>query len=69
MHGINPTKLALGAIALTLGYVVVWLAGPLLLADAPMWLGLPLWFWLSCIVAPIAFCLIAAYWLRERGND
>ncbi|WP_238786882.1 DUF997 family protein [Ferrimonas lipolytica] len=49
---------------LTLGYLALWFIGPALLAEAEAIIGLPLWFWWSCIVAPLLLCVAAAVWLR-----
>ncbi|MCL2914330.1 DUF997 family protein [Shewanella corallii] len=51
---------------LTLGYFLLWCAGPLLLSDLPLWHGLPVWFWFSCLMAP-AILLLALIGLRA-GN-
>ncbi|SHH37272.1 DUF997 family protein [Ferrimonas marina] len=64
MQPINANSLAKGAVALTLFYFVAWLLGPLLLAEAGLWFGLPIWFWCSCILAPLLLCLLVWWWLR-----
>ncbi|QIZ75860.1 YhdT family protein [Ferrimonas lipolytica] len=64
MKGIDSKYLAKGAIMLTLGYLALWFIGPALLAEAEAIIGLPLWFWWSCIVAPLLLCVAAAVWLR-----
>ncbi|MGI2260315.1 DUF997 family protein [Shewanella sp. GXUN23E] len=54
-------------LALTLGYFLLWCAGPLLLADTGLWFGLPFWFWFSCLLAP-ALLLLALFVLSARDN-
>ncbi|WP_028117639.1 DUF997 family protein [Ferrimonas senticii] len=66
MHDINPKSLAKGAFLLTLGYFLFWLLGPLLLRDQGVVAGLPLWFWCSCVVAPLLLCLAVRCWLVKR---
>ncbi len=53
---------------LTFGYFVVWLLGPVGLADANPWQGLPLWFWCSCVAAPLLLCAAVAFWLRAKND-
>ncbi len=47
---------------LTLGYFILWCAGPLLPISQVFLLGLPVWFWFSCVFAPLILIvtLIAA---------
>ncbi|MBY5993828.1 hypothetical protein [Ferrimonas balearica] len=59
-------KLALGATALTGLYFLLWLAGPLWLAEAGSWQGLPLWFWFSCVAAPLVLVALLLIWLGGR---
>ncbi|QYK02762.1 DUF997 family protein [Shewanella psychrotolerans] len=56
------------ALALTGGYFILWCLGPLLLTDLGRWLGLPLWFWFSCIAAPILLVLGLAVLLRGQDD-
>ncbi|NRD74331.1 DUF997 family protein [Shewanella sp. VB17] len=47
------------ALILTLGYFILWCAGPLLIDDTWIYMGLPVWFWFSCIFAPmLLICLL-----------
>lgn len=64
MENLNVRRLSVGALLLSLGYFVAWLCGPLLAADAGRWLGLPLWFWCSCVGAPLVLVLVLWAWLR-----
>ncbi|MCF1428330.1 MAG: DUF997 family protein [Shewanella sp.] len=54
-------------LSLTLGYFLLWCAGPLLLNDTGFWFGLPLWFWFSCLLAP-ALLLLSLSALRARNK-
>ncbi|WP_394147782.1 DUF997 family protein [Shewanella atlantica] len=56
------------ALALTLGYFLLWCAGPLLFDDNQLLYGVPLWFWLSCIAAPLLL-IIALIILVGRLDD
>ncbi|QYJ87507.1 DUF997 family protein [Shewanella mesophila] len=56
------------ALALTGGYFILWCLGPLLLKDAGSWIGLPLWFWFSCIGAPLILILSLAVFLRGQDD-
>ncbi|MGL4475066.1 MAG: DUF997 family protein [Shewanella sp.] len=40
-------------LCLALGYFLVWAFGPLFLSERGSWLGMPLWFWCSCVAAPL----------------
>ncbi|ACA87153.1 DUF997 family protein [Shewanella woodyi] len=42
------------ALILTAVYFVLWCAGPVLIDETWLWFGMPVWFWFSCIVAPVA---------------
>lgn len=57
------------ALALTLGYLLLWCAGPLLLKDAGTWVGLPLWFWFSCIAAPLLLILVLVLVMSVVADD
>lgn len=50
-----PENLTKRSVLLTLLYLVLWALGPLLFGDqsANMIAGLPLWFWFSCVMAPL----------------
>ncbi|WP_233962445.1 hypothetical protein [Shewanella indica] len=60
------------AIILTLIYALFWALGPLL-TDIGIWgaqadyYGLPLWFWLSCILTPLCF-ILGLFYLFGRGG-
>ncbi|GGE67510.1 DUF997 family protein [Shewanella carassii] len=60
------------AIILTLIYALFWALGPLL-TDMGIWgahadyYGLPLWFWLSCILTPLFF-IMGLFYLFGRGG-
>lgn len=41
------------ALILTVLYFVAWCLGPLFWSDAGTWYGLPVWFWISCLFAPM----------------
>ncbi|MBL4913090.1 DUF997 family protein [Shewanella schlegeliana] len=41
------------SLILTLSYFSLWCFGPLWLSELGNWYGLPLWFWFSCIGAPL----------------
>lgn len=41
------------ALILTFIYFILWCAGPLVFDANAIWYGVPLWFWLSCIGAPL----------------
>ncbi|TKB50018.1 hypothetical protein FCL40_07285 [Ferrimonas sediminicola] len=49
-----------------MAYVLLWLAGPLLLEGAGLFWGLPLWFWFSCLMAPFGLVLAAYLMLLRR---
>lgn len=57
------------SLLLTACYFALWALGPLLLSDvsANRYLGLPFWFWLSCIAAPVAL-IASAYWFLIKKN-
>ncbi|BDM64722.1 hypothetical protein NFHSH190041_21740 [Shewanella sp. NFH-SH190041] len=59
-------KLSKITLLLTLGYFLLWVAGPLCIDPRLMWLGMPLWFWLSIIAAPA--CLVLALCLLRMKN-
>ena len=61
-----PDRLTAKALGLTLAYVLLWLAGPLLLEEAGQFWGLPLWFWFSCLMAPFGLVLAAYMMLLRR---
>nr|WP_308426233.1 hypothetical protein [Shewanella hanedai] len=42
---------------LTLGYFILWCAGPLFIDKTWVLFGLPVWFWFSCILAPLVLIL------------
>ncbi|MBW3140263.1 DUF997 family protein [Ferrimonas balearica] len=56
-------RLAAAALVLTLLYFVLWLCGPLFFANAGLWLGLPAWFWLSCVAAPVVLLILLFIWM------
>lgn len=66
----NPLTGALTkrAILLTLFYLVLWSLGPILFGDqsTSMVAGLPLWFWFSCIMAPIVLICCAFFVFLKR---
>ncbi|WP_345337134.1 hypothetical protein [Ferrimonas pelagia] len=68
MQEINSVALAKGALGLTAVYFALWLIGPLWFADGGIWYGLPLWFWLSCVLAPSLLSLAVWCWLREKRH-
>ncbi|ABV36324.1 hypothetical protein Ssed_1713 [Shewanella sediminis HAW-EB3] len=41
------------ALNLTFIYFCLWCAGPLFFDASALWYGVPVWFWLSCIGAPL----------------
>ncbi|RTR37865.1 DUF997 family protein [Shewanella canadensis] len=47
------SSLSKTALTLTFGYFCLWCTGPLLFDSHALWYGVPLWFWLSCIGAPL----------------
>ncbi|MCL1050757.1 hypothetical protein L2755_14155 [Shewanella abyssi] len=51
-------SLSTTALLLTLGYFVLWCLGPVLLADQGYWFSLPIWFWFSCILAPLLLIIV-----------
>ncbi|WP_110456914.1 DUF997 family protein [Shewanella algidipiscicola] len=57
------------ALVLTLGYLLLWCAGPLLLQEAGTWAGLPLWFWFSCIAAPLLLILVLVLTMSVVDDD
>lgn len=57
------SRLTLAALSLTLLYFVLWLCGPLFFSGSGLWLGLPLWFWLSCVAAPMVLLILLFVWL------
>ncbi|MFI3246021.1 MAG: hypothetical protein R3Y10_05965 [Ferrimonas sp.] len=68
MQQINSITLAKGALLLTLSYFAAWLIGPVFLTESGFAGGLPIWFWASCIVAPLALCVAVSLWLgRSHG--
>lgn len=56
------------ALLLTLLYLVLWALGPIIFGDqsASMVAGLPLWFWFSCVMAPIALTCCAFFVFLKR---
>ncbi|GAA5188839.1 hypothetical protein [Ferrimonas gelatinilytica] len=69
MQKIDVKGLAQGAVAFTLGYFILWLAGPLWFSQAMGWWGLPLWFWSSCVAAPLLLSVLVGLWLRGKDDD
>ncbi|MCL1059869.1 hypothetical protein CXF83_10950 [Shewanella sp. Choline-02u-19] len=58
-------SLSTTALLLTLGYFVLWCLGPLLLTEYGYWYGLPIWFWFSCILAPL---MLIIFLVRTLGK-
>ncbi|MCK8043976.1 YhdT family protein [Shewanella sp. 1CM18E] len=53
------------SLTLTFSYFFLWCFGPLVLTDYGDWLGLPLWFWFSCIGAPILVIVSLSFLLTR----
>ncbi|MCL1130710.1 DUF997 family protein [Shewanella sairae] len=53
------------SLTLTFSYFFLWCFGPLVLQEQGNWFGLPLWFWFSCIGAPI-FVIVSLSFLLTR---
>ncbi|MBV7315551.1 hypothetical protein KU855_07730 [Shewanella sp. NIFS-20-20] len=49
------------------GYFLLWAGGPLWLSQSGTWLGMPMWFWGSCVAAPVA--LLGALLLLCQQQD
>ncbi|MCL1147643.1 hypothetical protein L2747_16685 [Shewanella marinintestina] len=56
------------SLLLAFSYFFLWCAGPLWLQHFGTWYGLPLWFWLSCIAAPILL-IVSLSWLLSRMTE
>ncbi len=54
MFSLSKTALILIAV-----YFVLWCAGPVFIDEAWLWLGMPVWFWFSCIFAPVVIDFVA----------
>ncbi|MGL1930560.1 MAG: hypothetical protein OCC45_02240 [Desulfotalea sp.] len=62
-----PDNITAKAIALTLGYALLWFLGPVIFDDATVMVaGLPMWFWFSCIVAPVSFVFASYIYFFRR---
>lgn len=63
-------KLSKITLVLTLGYFLFWVSGPLLFGDLyfhdSLWLGLPIWFWLSCLLGPTLLLILLFYLTFRR---
>jgi len=64
MHLISKKTLLL-----TLSYFVLWCAGPWLLANEGDWWGLPIWFWFSCLLAPVLLILALILMIKSTYHD
>ncbi len=69
MQNIDVRGLAKGALWLTLGYFLFWLVGPLWLSEGARLWGLPVWFWCSCVAAPVLLSVVVACWLGGADHD
>ncbi|WP_108946291.1 DUF997 family protein [Shewanella halifaxensis] len=58
------SSLSKSSLLLTFSYFLLWCFGPLLLTEQGSWLGLPIWFWFSCIASPIFLIVSLSYLLR-----
>jgi len=54
------------ALLLTLGYFILWCAGPLFIDETWIYLGLPVWFWFSCIFAPMALIFFLIIFVDKK---
>ncbi|ABZ77144.1 hypothetical protein Shal_2588 [Shewanella halifaxensis HAW-EB4] len=58
-----------------MSYFFLWCFGPLWLSELGNWFGLPLWFWFSCIGAPLLLIVSLRFLLTkvvskvEERND
>jgi uncharacterized membrane protein YhdT len=62
------SSLSKTALMLTLGYFILWCAGPLFIDKTWVLFGLPVWFWFSCILAPLVLILSLVIFVG-RGHD
>lgn len=46
------------SLILTALYFIVWCLGPLFWSDTGNWYGLPVWFWISCLLAPLGLIIL-----------
>ncbi len=54
---------------LTFGYFALWCAGPVLLQSQNDWWGLPLWFWFSCLIAPVCLIVLLIITISSTHHD
>ncbi|NQZ92896.1 MAG: DUF997 family protein [Moritella sp.] len=64
MHSISKKTLLL-----TIGYFALWCTGPLLLANQGDWWGLPVWFWFSCLFAPLLLIFFLILMIKSTYHD
>lgn len=60
------SQLAKVTLILTLGYFIMWGAGPILFNDQLTFYYLPLWFWFSIIAAPISLVVVLFILFKKK---
>ncbi|WP_220759590.1 MULTISPECIES: DUF997 family protein [unclassified Shewanella] len=56
------------SLILTFSYFALWCFGPLWLNEMGNWFGLPLWFWFSCIGAPVLLIVSLSFLLTKLAD-
>ncbi|MCG9731262.1 hypothetical protein L1D44_15805 [Shewanella sp. Isolate13] len=53
------------SLILTSSYFLLWCSGPLWFSELGNWYGLPLWFWFSCVAAPLLLVVSLSFLLTK----